>query len=126
MTHKGLNIIGWVLTVGLALLFGMSAFMKLSPDEESLAQAAAIGLDATTFQFIGIVEITSLILFLIPRTGLVGALFLMAYMGGAIVTHLEHQDSIVMPVIVQIALWVTAFIRFPELKVRLFSTEKTN
>jgi len=126
MTHKGLNIIGWVLTVGLALLFGMSAFMKLSPDEESLAQAAAIGLDAATFQFIGIVEITSLILFLIPRTGLVGALFLMAYMGGAIVTHLEHQDSIVMPVIVQIALWVTAFIRFPELKVRLFSTEKTN
>lgn len=126
MTHKGLNIIGWVLTVGLALLFGMSAFMKLSPDEESLAQAAAIGLDADTFQFIGIVEITSLILFLIPRTGLVGALFLMAYMGGAIVTHLEHQDSIVMPVIVQIALWVTAFIRFPELKVRLVSTEKTN
>src|SRR5690554_6841798 len=124
MSQKAIKITGWALTVILALLFTMSAFMKLTQNETALAQASSFGMDATTYQFIGIIEIISLILFLIPRTGLLGTLLLVAYMGGAIVTHLQHQQPIVMAVAIQILLWVTAFIRFPELKQRLFSTPK--
>jgi uncharacterized membrane protein YphA (DoxX/SURF4 family) len=124
MSQKAIKITGWTLTIILALVFTMSAFMKLTQNETALAQASSFGIDTTTYQFIGIIEVISLLLFLIPRTGILGTLLLVAYMGGAIVTHLQHQQPIAVAVIVQILLWVTAFIRFPELKQRLFSTQK--
>src|SRR5690606_27413081 len=123
MSIKASKITGWAMTIILGLLFTMSAFMKLTQNETALAQASSFGIDATTYQFIGIIEIISLILFIIPRTGILGAMLLVAYLGGAIVTHLQHQEPIAVAVIIQILLWITAFIRFPELKQRLFSTK---
>lgn len=124
MSQKAIKITGWGMTIVLALVFTMSAFLKLTQNETALAQASSFGIDATTYQFIGIIEIISLILFIIPRTGILGTMLLVAYLGGAIVTHLQHQQPIAMAVIFQILLWVTAFIRFPELKQRIFSTKK--
>ena len=123
MSQKTIKITGWVLSSLLALLFTMSAFMKLTQNETAITQASAIGIDAATYQIIGIIEIVSLILFLIPRTGVLGTLLLVAYIGGAIVTHLEHQQPIGMAVGVQVLLWITAFVRFPELKKRLLGIE---
>ena len=120
MSQKAIKITGWVLTLLLGLLFTMSAFMKITGNEEALAQAASMGIDAATYQAIGVIEILSLLLFIIPRTGVIGTLLLVAYMGGAIATHLQHQQPIAMAVTVQILLWITAFVRFPELKQRLF------
>jgi len=123
MSQKAMNITGWVLTIILALLFAMSAFMKLSLNEAAVQQAAGAGLDAATYRMIGIVEIVSLILFLVPRTGMIGALLLIAYMGGAIATHLQHQQPITMAVAVQMVLWIATLLRFPELKQRLVTAK---
>lgn len=124
MSQKTINVIGWTLTILLGLLLTMSAFMKLTKNEDAIVQAASVGIDAATYQLIGVIEIISLILFIIPRTGILGTLLLVAYLGGAIVTHLEHQQPIVMAVIVQSLLWVTAVVRFPELRHRLISSKK--
>lgn len=122
MSPKTIKITGWVLTIILTLLFTMSAFMKLTQNETAVAQASSVGIDATTYLFIGIIEIISLLLFIIPRTSVLGTLLLIAYMGGAIATHLQHQQPIAMAVAVQTLLWITAFLRLPELKQRLLST----
>lgn len=119
MSQKTMKITGWALTIILGLLFLMSAFMKLFQNETTIEQIASIGLDAKTYWLIGIIEVFSLTLFIIPRTGVIGTLLLAAYMGGAIVTHLEHQQPIFMAVAIQVVLWITAFIRFPELKQRI-------
>jgi len=119
MSRKAIAVTGWVLTTVLSLLFIMSAFMKLSQNETAIRQAAAIGIGPDVYLMIGIVEILSLILFIIPRTGVVGSLLLIAYMGGAIVTHLQHHQPVFMAITVQIILWITAILRFPELRQRL-------
>lgn len=119
MSQKTIKIISWVLTAVLAFLFAMSAFMKLTLSEETIAMASTVGLEGSTYRLIGIIELVSLALFIFPRTGIPGTLLLVAYMGGAIVTHLEHQQPIATAVAVQVTLWVTAFLRFPELKQRL-------
>jgi len=119
MTQKTRKIAGWILMPVLALMFGMSAFMKLSANGEALSQAAAYGMDPTTFRLIGILELSALVLFLYPRTGVIGSLLLIAYMGGAIVTHLQHNEPIATAIVIQVLVWVTAFIRFPELQQRL-------
>lgn len=119
MTQKTKNIIGWALSIILALLFVFSASMKLMGNAEAMKGAAGMGLTAGSLQTIGIIELLSVILFLIPRTGLLGTLLLAAYLGGAIVTHLEHQQPFMVPVILQCLVWITAAIRFPELSGRL-------
>lgn len=124
MSQKTVKTIGWILTILLGLLLTMSAFMKITKNEGAVAQAESIGIDANTYLVIGIIEIVSLILFIIPRTGIIGTLLLVAYLGGAIVTHLQHQQPIIMAVIIQALLWITAWIRFPELRQRLLITKQ--
>lgn len=121
MSKKTTKITGWVLTGLLGLLFAMSAFMKLTQDAGAVAQAAGVGLDPATYRMIGLVEITALVLFIIPRTGVFGGLLLAAYMGGAIATHLQHQQPVAMAVAVQVVLWIALVVRFPELWQRLLS-----
>ncbi|MES3017977.1 MAG: DoxX family protein [Bacteroidota bacterium] len=123
MSQKTIKITGWALTIILGLLLTMSAFMKLTQNEEAVTQAAGLGFSASTYLLIGVVEIISLVLFIIPRTGVLGTLLLAAYLGGAIATHLQHQQPVMMPVIVQMVLWITAVIRFPELRQRLITSK---
>ncbi|MCW3110227.1 MAG: hypothetical protein JWQ09_4733 [Segetibacter sp.] len=119
MTQKTRNITGWILTAILTLVFIGSASMKLTGGEAVVKGAAAMGLTAGTLQLIAVTEIISILLFVNPRTGLLGTLLLAAYLGGAIATHLEHQQPIFVPVIIQALVWITATIRFPELIRRL-------
>ncbi len=121
MSTKTRNIIGWALTAVLAFVFISSAFMKLSGSEQAVKGAAGFGVSADTLRLIGVIEIVSvlLLLFIIPRTGMLGLLLLAAYIGGAIATHLEHKLPITVPVAFQCLLWITATIRFPELSQRL-------
>ena len=119
MSSKTRKIIGWIFSGLLAVVFAGSAFMKLSQNPEATARAANIGFSPETNFMIGVVEIVSLTLFLIPRTGVIGGMFLVAYLGGAIATILQHPLPVAMPIIVQIVLWFTMFIRFPALLQRL-------
>lgn len=119
MSTKTRNIIGWALTAVLAFVFISSAFMKLSGSEQAVKGAAGFGVSADTLRLIGVIEIVSVLLFIIPRTGMLGLLLLAAYIGGAIATHLEHKLPITVPVAFQCLLWITATIRFPELSQRL-------
>lgn len=117
MTAK--NIIYWSLTGLVGLIFIGSAVNKFIENPETIQMSASIGLNYDTLRILGAVELLSVILFLIPRTGIIGTLLLAAYMGGAVATHLTHDQSIIAPIIIESFLWVVAFLRFPELKNRL-------
>ena len=119
MTKKIKNIIGWVLTVLVAFALVSSGIMKLMGTEQVIKGAAIMGLSLHKIKLLGMVEIISALLFIIPRTGLLGTLLLAAYMGGAIATHLEHQFPIYVPVIIECLVWIAATLRFPELSKRL-------
>ena len=96
--------------------------MKLMGGEEALKGAAAMGLTAGAVKVIGLVELLSIVLFIIPRTGLLGTLMLAAYLGGAIATHVEHGQPFIAPAVVEALVWITATIRFPEMSRRLMGS----
>jgi hypothetical protein len=124
MSNNLKNIIYWVLTGLIAFVFIGSAVGKLTADADALTLAEGFGLNAQTYTFLGIIEIISIILFIIPRTGILGTLLLAAFMGGAIATHLEHAQSVLAPCIIQAFLWMVAIYRFPELLTRMLKTYK--
>ena len=124
MSNNLKNIIYWVLTGLIAFVFIGSAVGKLTADADALTLAEGFGLNAQTYTFLGIIEIISIILFIIPRTGILGTLLLAAFMGGAIATHLELAQSVLAPCIIQAFLWMVAIYRFPELLTRMLKTDK--
>lgn len=119
MSDKTKNIINWVLAGLVAFIFVGSAISKFTANEEALKMASTFGLDSTANYSLGIIELACVILFFIPRTGIVGTMLLAAYMGGAIATHLEHGLPVTAPCAIQAIVWIAAFIRFPELSKRI-------
>lgn len=122
-SEKSKKITYWVLTGFVSIIFLGSAVGKFMANEEALKMATSFGIDAKTNTMLGIVEIISLLLFVIPRTGIIGTLLLAAYMGGAIATHLEHGISIVAPCIVEAIMLGVALYRFPELRSTLLNSK---
>jgi UPF0716 family protein affecting phage T7 exclusion len=106
-----------------AFVFAGSALGKLIGQEEALQKAAEFGITKTAYFYLGVIELIALVLFIIPRTSLLGFLLLAAFIGGAIASHLEHGESVIAPCIVQIILWLVAAFRLPELRTRLFNNK---
>lgn len=121
MSEKLQNRIGWVLSILLSLVFVMSATMKITGNEEALKQAMAMGFENSSYQVLGYLELLAVVLFLIPRTGVVGVLLLMVYMGGAICAHLLTKQPLLPVVLFEVILWVAAAFRFPEIRNRLLN-----
>ena len=120
MSAKTIKITGWVLTGILALLLAMSAFVKISLGDTGLEMAESLGVTPATLRLIGVVELLSVVLFVIPRTGIVGALLLMAYMGGAIAVHVLRQEPLLLVVLLETLIWVAVALRYPEVHRVLF------
>jgi len=118
-TSKGIKITGWVLTGLIAAALIMSAFMKISLNEKVVESAVKAGVEPSTFRMIGIVELLSVILFVIPRTGIVGTVLLAAYFGGAIATHVFSHQPLGVVIAFEVVICLTAILRFPELTQRL-------
>jgi DoxX-like family len=119
MSPKTRNIINWVLAGLVGFIFLGSAYGKFTGGEEGAKMAETFGLTGDIMKNIGAVELLAIILFLIPRTGILGTLLLVAYMGGAIATHLEHGQSIAAPAGIAAFVWIVAVVRFPELTQRI-------
>lgn len=119
MNTKARNMLGWTLAGLVGLLLLASAADKISGSAHSLQLGNSFGLTAATYRTLGIIEAVSVLLFLWPRTGVLGLLLLSSYLGGAIATHLQHQQEILFPMGLAAVVWIAAVVRFPELPARL-------
>jgi hypothetical protein len=99
----------------LGLLF--SAVMKFFAPRADLAKgfdhlqlpmSFAIGL--------GILELTCVVLYAIPRTAVLGAILLTGYLGGAILTHVRVGDPFITHIILGVMIWGGLFLREPRLR----------
>ncbi len=117
-SQKIMSIAGWVLSGLLGAALVMSAGMKFFPPEEMVKQMKDSPLLGWIL-IIGIGELVSTILFLIPRTAVPGTLLLSSYFGGAIVAHMMQRESILVPSIFLVLIWIAALLRLPELWQRL-------
>lgn len=113
--RKGMTIAGWVLTIlpGGFLLFSaaMKFVLNAKRPEDFLQGMEHIGWTADKTVPLGIVEAVCTILYLVPRTAVLGAILLTGYMGGAIATHVRVNDAVVVQVLIGVVLWLALFLR---------------
>jgi uncharacterized membrane protein YphA (DoxX/SURF4 family) len=119
MNTKTKNIINWVLAGLVAFVFIGSAISKLTMDAENLANMAKMGLNESNIHALGVIEIIAAILFLVPRTSIIGSLLLIAYMGGAIATCLQQGQQMIPAIAISVFVWIVSFVRNPELSNRI-------
>ena len=90
MQTRAMTVTGWVLT-GLFSLFMVAA--SIAPKLLGMPIAAEtmqqLGWPPGYVLTIGILELTLLVLYLVPRTSLLGAILFMALFGGAMATHIR-------------------------------------
>ena len=106
------RVISWLL----ALVFGMSAFMKLKGGSELTQGMAHLGLPESLTVPLALLEIACVLVYLIPATSVLGAILLTGYMGGAICTHLRVGDPFVIQIAVGALVWLALYLRDPRLR----------
>ena len=109
------KLTGWVLSILLtAFLIGASATGKFTEWEGKSQMFEKMGFSNDLMFRIGVLEVIIAVLFVIPRTGFLGAILLTGYLGGATVTHVRVGEPIFMPVILGIVIWTALGLRRPE------------
>ena len=83
--------------------------------------AASSATPSTVIRPLGVVLALSTLLHLIPRTQLLGAVLLTAYLGGATATHVRAGTPFWFPVVMGVILWVAYYLRSPRLRALLLS-----
>lgn len=104
----------------LFLLFdGVAKLFKPAPVVEATVQ---LGYPESVLLGLGIVLTACTILYLIPRTSVLGAILLTGYLGGAVATHVrvgESLFSVLFPVLFGVLIWGGLFLREPRLRALL-------
>ena len=100
----------------LALLFMVSAVMKLMGGAEVTEGMAHMGLPDSLRVPLGILELFCVAIYLIPAMSVTGAILLTGYIGGAIVTHLRVGEPIYMQIALGVLIWLGLYLREPRLK----------
>ncbi|REJ88650.1 MAG: DoxX family protein [Planctomycetota bacterium] len=115
MPGRKSKIAGWILSVLLAafLILG-SASGKFTEFEGKDEMFDHLGYSSEVMVKIGVVEVIAALLFVIPRTGFLGAVLLTAYLGGATATHVRVGDPFLFPVIMGVVVWIAFGLRRPE------------
>lgn len=105
------RVIGWMLSVLLVIVFPPSAYMKIAQPEGFIEEWSKT-YPAGSALPLGVIELTIFLLYLIPKTRYLGGLLMLAYLGGAVATHLHANDGMFfVPVIVGVVAWLGLYLR---------------
>jgi DoxX-like family len=103
--------VGRVISVLVSLAFVMSAFLKVRGGPEVVQGMAHLGLAESQLRPLAILEISCVVLYLIPATSILGAILLTGYIGGTICTHWRVGDPFIAQIILGVLVWLALYLQ---------------
>jgi hypothetical protein len=110
---------GRIMSVLPALFLFLDGIMKLVKPVVVVEATVQLGYPESVILGLGIVLLTCTVLYLIPRTAVLGAILLTGYLGGAVATQVRVGNplfSIIFPVIIGAMLWGGLYLRDEQLR----------
>jgi DoxX-like family len=108
---------GWGVSALPVLMMLLSASMKLSHDPKMLEMwTSKFGFAEALLVPVALLELTCVLLYAIPRTAVLGAILLTAYLGGAVATHVRVAEAFAIPVVLGVLAWAGLFLRDPRVR----------
>ena len=114
MSNKSSLWAGRILSALPVLFLLLDGVMKLVKPAFVVEATVQLGWPESVIVALGVVLIACTILYLIPRTAVLGAILLTGYLGGAVATHVRVGGplfSILMPIILGAMLWGGLYLR---------------
>jgi DoxX-like protein len=102
-----------------ALFLLLDGVMKLFKPAVVVEGTVKLGYQETVIVPLGIVLLTCTVLYIIPRTSVLGAILLTGYLGGAVATHVRLGGGlfpISFPIILGVLIWGGLFLRDTRLR----------
>jgi hypothetical protein len=102
-----------------ALFLLVDGAMKLVKPAPVVEATVRLGYPESTIVPIGVVLIICTLIYLIPKTSVLGAILLSAYLGGAVATHVRAGEplfSIIFAIVFGVMLWLGLYLRSPTLR----------
>jgi DoxX-like protein len=97
-----------------ALFLLVDAVMKLIRPAPVVEATVKLGYSESVILPLGVVLLISTVLYLVPRTAVIGAILLTAYLGGAVATHVRAGEGlfpIIFPIVFGVLLWLGLWLR---------------
>lgn len=111
------GIIVSALPVLFLFMDAVGKFVAPAPVVEGTVQ---LGYSTSVILPLGIVLLASTVLYIVPRTSVLGAILLTGYLGGAVATHVRVDSPLfthaLFPVYLGVLLWLGLFLRDPRLR----------
>jgi len=108
--------LGWVFTILAAAVFCMSASMKFMGGAQTLDMMGHLGWQQSALVPLAILETFCVLLYLIPKVSVLGAIILTGFLGGAVATHLRIGEAVYMHVVIGLFIWGGLYLREPRLR----------
>src|SRR6201993_1728713 len=112
---KGRLWAGRIMSALPALFLLMDGIMKLAKPEFVVKATVQLGYPESVIFGLGIVVLVCVILYVVPRTAVLGAILLTGYLGGAVATHLRVGDPlfshVLFPTYLGVMLWLGLYLR---------------
>jgi hypothetical protein len=102
---------GGVVSTLPVLMLVFSAAMKFTSSPALAEGFGHLGYDTRLALGLGILELTCTMIYVVPRTSVLGAILLTGYLGGATATHLRVGDPVYAPIILGVLVWGGLFLR---------------
>jgi hypothetical protein len=102
-----------------ALFLLLDGVMKLVKPAPVVEATVRLGYPESVILGLGIVLIACTVLYLVPRTAILGAILLTGYLGGAVATHVrvgEGPFPVLFPVIFGVMIWGGLWLRDERLR----------
>lgn len=117
---RWMTITGWTLSGLFALFLCLSGGLKLMGRPEVAQTMTQLEWPVKYALAIGVIEIGCAILYLIPRTALLGAVLMMGVLGGAIATHWRIESPLLshtlFSIYLGVFLWGGLILRDPRIR----------
>lgn len=113
-SHRRAVWTGRILSGLVALFLAFDLAMKLLQLPDAVKATAQLGFPDGTLPALGVIQLVCLILYLVPRTAVLGAVLWTGYLGGAIATHVRAGGppfNFVFPIAVAALLWGGLYLR---------------
>ena len=120
---KKMLLSGWVLSGLAGALMLLDGAVKLVKPDFVIEATTELGYPESLIIRLGAVLIACTLLYLIPRTTVVGAILLTGYLGGAVASHVRHGDAwftIVAPIVFAAIIWGGLCLRDDRLRALVF------
>jgi hypothetical protein len=90
----------------------LSASMKLSHPPMVVERfVGKLGYPASVLPALAVLELFCTIVYVVPRTAVLGAVLLTGYLGGAVATHVRVGEAFVVPLLLGVLLWAGLYLR---------------